>query len=135
MSVLPRRKSQTSISPGTEIEGDLRSAGDVQLDGVIRGNVTARQLSIGPGGSLLGDVAADTVHIEGQVQGHVSAAFVALARDAKVTGEIVYGELSADLGALLQGRCRPRAANAKEIDRPAPTTPRQVMKGGRRAAS
>ena len=40
----------------------------------MRGNVSVRQLSIGSEGCLLGDVAADTVHIQGQVQGKVSAA-------------------------------------------------------------
>ena len=122
MSALLRRKSQTSISPGTHLEGDLRSSGDVHLSGVVRGNISARQLSIGPEGCLLGDVIAETVHIQGRVQGKVSASFVALDRGGEVVGEIVYGELSADLGAIIQARCEPRENGVNERMRPSRTS-------------
>jgi len=45
------------ISQGTEITGDIKSAGDIRIDGTLNGNmVTKGKVVIGPTGRVKGEV-------------------------------------------------------------------------------
>lgn len=101
------RPSQPSLlAPDLVIEGDLVSAGDVQLDGAVKGDVFTRKLTIGEKAQVTGAIVAETVRISGTVQGEITAMNVELAATAKVTGNINHDSLSIDAGAYLQGLCR-----------------------------
>ncbi len=63
------------ISSGMKITGDLECAGVVKVDGRIDGSVTgARQVLLGRGGAVHGNVIADEVVIGGVVDGAILAA-------------------------------------------------------------
>lgn len=94
------------ISANLRIVGDLVSEGDVQVDGVIEGDVRARSLTLSEGAVIKGQVDADEVRIRGTVEGQISAGHVDLGRTARVTGDVLHDVLSVEAGAFIDGHCR-----------------------------
>jgi cytoskeletal protein CcmA (bactofilin family) len=83
----PRSASPSIISSDLKILGDLISAGDLQVDGIVEGDIQSRSLTIG----------------EGAV---VKASTVTLDRTAKVVGDIIHQILAIEPGAFLEGHVR-----------------------------
>jgi cytoskeletal protein CcmA (bactofilin family) len=98
------------ISPDLTITGDLNSAGDIQVDGTVRGDVTADTLTIGEQGQVEGKVRGERVRVCGTVEGEIEGGTVTLAASARVVGDVVHDSLAIEPGAHLEGHCRRRAA-------------------------
>lgn len=94
------------ISANLRIVGDLVSEGDVQVDGIIEGDVHARSLTVSQGASVRGQITAESVCIRGAVQGQITADQVELGRTAKVDGDIVHAVIKIESGAFFEGHCR-----------------------------
>ncbi|MFN3584618.1 polymer-forming cytoskeletal protein [Phenylobacterium sp.] len=92
------------IAPGVTIRGDIKAAGDLHLDGAVNGDVDVERLTIGPTGSVVGAIRADSVEIRGQVSGAVTARQVRLSATARVDGDISHAELAIEAGAHFEGR-------------------------------
>ena len=101
----------TIIRPDLTIFGEIRSAGAVQVYGRVEGTVTGRAVNIGEGGVMRGPVAAETVHISGEVDGSIKAPTVVIGKTARVVGTITHHTLSVEPGAVVDGRApwRPKA--------------------------
>ena len=94
------------ISANLRIIGDLNTDGDVQIDGIVDGDVRGRLLTIGTKAVINGSIAADTVKIAGAVNGEVTARVVQLSGTAHVVGNINHQSLLIHAGAYVQGLCR-----------------------------
>lgn len=92
------------ISADLNIVGDLKSSGDIQIDGAVEGNITSRSLTVGEGAVVRGVLVAEDVHIYGAVHGEVRANAVLLASTARVEGDIAHQTLSMENGARLEGQ-------------------------------
>ncbi len=92
------------ISSDLKILGDLESAGDVQVEGLVEGDVRSRSLTIGEAAHVKGSVFADKVMIAGTISGQVRATAVTINKTAKVMGDIAHETLSIEAGAHLEGR-------------------------------
>lgn len=92
------------ISSDLKIVGDVESAGDVQINGVIEGDVHSRSLSIGEEAHVKGSIVAEEVTISGAVTGQVKATTVTIAKTAKVVGDVFHKSLSIEAGATMEGR-------------------------------
>lgn len=101
-----RDRVPSIISASLRIVGDLVSEGDVQVDGVIEGDVNARSLTVSEGAAVKGEITAAKVCIRGEVQGQVTAETVELGPTARVVGDIVHSSLSIEAGAYIEGHCR-----------------------------
>lgn len=86
------------------IDGDLTTAGGLHLDGRIVGSVDVRELTIGDGGSVHGDIRADVLTVRGSVTGNLSARTIRLERGARVAGDVAYSSIGMEAGAQVQGR-------------------------------
>ena len=86
------------------LEGDLKSDGDVQLDGAVRGDLRVAHLTIGETGLVEGAVTAETVEIRGRVTGTINAKSVRLYGTARVDGDITHSQIAIDVGAHFAGR-------------------------------
>ena len=53
------------ISADMKIVGSIESAGDVQIDGTIEGDVASRTLTVSDTAIVRGSVSADTVRVSG----------------------------------------------------------------------
>lgn len=108
----PWRKSivvESLIGPQTEIEGDVRFAGGLHLDGRVKGRVVSTdkgaQLSIGVTGLIDGDVHAPRIVLHGRVNGHVYATeHICLGPQARVVGNLYYRTMEMASGAKVLGQ-------------------------------
>ena len=95
------------IGLGTQIIGDIISAGDVRIDGTLRGNLKIDgRLVIGPNGKVEGDVMCANADISGEIKGTLNVAeMLALKATSKILGDMVTGKLSIEPGAVFTGSC------------------------------
>jgi cytoskeletal protein CcmA (bactofilin family) len=119
-----RSTAPSIISADLKIQGNLTSAGDLQIDGIVEGDIQSRSLTVGEGALVTGNIQAETVRVCGQVSGQIKASTVNLERTAKVMGDIVHQILSLEPGAYLEGHVRhgdavasaaPRATTAPTV--------------------
>lgn len=90
------------------IGGDITilSAGALQIDAEIQGNIGGVSIVVGEHARITGTVAADTVLVKGEVAGAVKGTDVTLQSGSKVDGDITYKTLSIEQGALFDGRVK-----------------------------
>ena len=94
------------ISPDLKIIGDLKSGGDIQIDGTVDGDINSRLLTIGEEAVVEGCIVADTVRISGTVKGQIQARIVHLDKVARVTGDVTHETLTMEAGASLEGQVK-----------------------------
>ena len=98
---------KTIIGEGVIIEGKICGAGNVIIEGSMKGNVELAESSItvGPQGRLEGEITAKDAVISGQVMGKINAAgTVNIARHADFCGDIKAKNISIDDGAFFKGK-------------------------------
>ncbi len=95
------------IGAGTVIEGDIRSNGDVRIDGTVIGHVISKaKVVIGATGVVEGDVSSQNADVSGIIKGKtVVAELLFLKSASKVIGDIVTGKLVVEVGATFTGSC------------------------------
>lgn len=125
-----RSSSLSTLSAGVKYEGNISGAGELQVDGSLKGDIRVVRVTIGEGGSVEGTVHADVLEVRGRVSGAIVAKQVKLFATARIEGDITQEQLSIEQGAWFQGRCtqakrdtpgasmldapeKPAAANAK----------------------
>ena len=100
------RGAPSIISSNLHIVGNLKTEGEIQVDGVIDGDVTAVSLTVGAHARIAGELVADDIIVHGQISGKISARQVRLAKTAKVVGEIIHEVLAIEAGAHIEGQLR-----------------------------
>ena len=126
---IPVRSVPSLVSTDLEITGDLKTPGEVQLDGTIEGDIACGKLMVGENACITGLVEADEVVIRGKVTGRGKAHSVQLAKTANVIGDIWHDTLVTEAGAFLEGHCIGKsqpAADDKLSDRSVGLTPSEV---------
>ena len=63
-----------------KIDGNIISEGEVHILGAFKGNLAARKLTLGEGGTIEGKVEAESVLINGNFSGSLSAKSVVLGK-------------------------------------------------------
>jgi cytoskeletal protein CcmA (bactofilin family) len=96
------------IASSVRIVGDIESPGVVKIDGQVEGSVTgARQLLLGRGSAIRGNVAADEIVVGGLVEGSIAAAErLELQSTAVVNGDIEARSIVVLEGATINGSVR-----------------------------
>ena len=124
---MPTATVPSIISPGLKITGDLKSSGDVQIDGIIEGDIDCRLLTIGQGGEMHGSITAETVRISGKVEGQIKGKSVTLHKAAEMIGDIIHGNLTMEAGAQIEGHIS-RMQNADKGGKVAASDPANSAK-------
>ncbi|MGB8492055.1 MAG: polymer-forming cytoskeletal protein [Bacteroidales bacterium] len=96
------------ISNGTEITGDVKSGGDIRVDGNLNGNLTTKgKVVIGPTGKIKGEVYCKNSEVSGTVEGKICVSqLLNLKADSKISGDIITFKLSIEPGAKFTGNCK-----------------------------
>ena len=114
----PVEAALSIIAAGMKITGDVDTSGVLKVDGEINGSITgARQVLLGRGGAVRGNVAAGEVVVGGHVEGSVSASErLELQATATVTGDIETRSIIVLEGAKINGLVRMTDAAAARIE-------------------
>ena len=111
------------ISNGTIIEGEIKSNGDIRIDGTIRGSVTSKsKVVIGTTGIVEGDVYCQSADISGAIIGKTTVVeMLFLKSHSRINGDIHTGKLVVEVGASFTGNCNmgPAIKDIKNADKPA----------------
>ncbi len=100
-----RSSSLSTLSAGVKYEGNISGAGELQVDGSLKGDIRVVRVVIGEGGAVEGTVHADILEVRGRVSGAIVAKQVKLFATSRVEGDITQEQLSIEQGAWFQGRC------------------------------
>jgi len=101
-----RPRAPSIISADMAIQGGMKSAGDIQIDGRVEGDVRSVGLVIGDKAEIHGEIFAEDVTVRGKVVGRICARKVLLAATSHVEGDILHEALAVETGAFFEGICR-----------------------------
>jgi cytoskeletal protein CcmA (bactofilin family) len=95
------------ISIGTEITGDVKSNGDIRIDGSLTGNLSTKgKVVIGPTGKIKGEVICRNSEVSGVVEGKITVSqLLNLKASSKIMGDIITSKLAIEPGARFTGNC------------------------------
>lgn len=105
-----RNDADSHIGQGTVVEGNITFYGRLTIDGQVNGSITAGSggvglLCISDLATVNGEVRASRATIDGAVKGNVTASdFVEIQSRGRVSGDVRYGSIEIQLGAVIEGR-------------------------------
>ena len=91
------------LSSDQKVKGNLLTTGDIQIEGVIEGDIQAHLLTVGETSKIKGEIIADDVIINGNVIGCVRGLKVRLTNKARVQGDIIHKAIAIESGAHFEG--------------------------------
>jgi cytoskeletal protein CcmA (bactofilin family) len=95
------------ISNGTDITGDIKSNGDIRIDGSLTGNLNTKgKVVIGPTGRVNGEVICKNSEVSGVIEGKIIVGqLLNLKASSRIQGDIVTAKLAIEPGARFSGTC------------------------------
>jgi cytoskeletal protein CcmA (bactofilin family) len=96
------------ISIGTDITGDVKSNGDIRIDGSLSGNLNTKgKVVVGATGKVKGEVICKNSEVAGIIEGKITVGqLLNLKASSKIYGDIVTSKLSIEPGAVFSGNCK-----------------------------
>ncbi|MBK5947440.1 cell shape determination protein CcmA [Rhodobacter veldkampii DSM 11550] len=100
----PRTKVAASVlSSDLTVVGNLKTTGDIQVEGVVEGDIRAHLLTVGETATIKGEIVADDIVVNGRVVGRVRGLKVRLTSTARVEGDIIHKTIAIESGAHFEG--------------------------------
>jgi len=99
-------KRESVIGAGVIIDGKVEGDGDIRIGGLVNGDIRVTgNLTLDPGGRILGAINADKATIGGLVQGNITASgHVTLLETGQLIGDVKAKFLTAALGSRVRGK-------------------------------
>lgn len=126
-SAATRAKPAASVlSSDLTIVGNIKTTGDINIEGVVEGDIRAHLLTVGETATIKGEIIADDVVVNGRVVGRVRGLKVRLTSTARVEGDIIHKTIAIESGAHFEGSVQRQedplqGANAPKLMAPEPT--------------
>lgn len=100
----PKGKAVASVlSSDLTVVGNLRTTGDIQIEGTVEGDIRAHLLTVGESATIRGEIVADDIVVNGRVIGRVRGLKVRLTSTARVEGDIIHKTIAIESGAHFEG--------------------------------
>ncbi|MGA0539120.1 bactofilin family protein [Neotabrizicola sp. VNH66] len=100
----PKGKAVASVlSSDLTVVGNLRTTGDIQVEGTVEGDIRAHLLTVGESATIRGEIVADDIVVNGRVIGRVRGLKVRLTSTARVEGDIIHKTIAIESGAHFEG--------------------------------
>jgi cytoskeletal protein CcmA (bactofilin family) len=100
----PKAKPAPSIlSSDLTVVGNIKTSGDIQVEGVVEGDIRAHLLTVGESATIRGEIVADDIVVHGRVIGRVRGLKVRLTSTARVEGDIIHKTIAIESGAHFEG--------------------------------
>jgi len=96
------------ISNGTDITGDIKSNGDIRIDGSLTGSLNTKgKVVVGTTGKVKGEVFCKNSEVSGIIDGKITVGqLLNLKASSKIYGDIITAKLSIEPGAVFSGNCK-----------------------------
>jgi cytoskeletal protein CcmA (bactofilin family) len=101
-----RPSAPSIICADLTVTGGLTSSGDIQVEGLVEGDVRSTGLVVGEKAEIRGEIFAEDVIVRGRVIGRIRARKVHLASTSHVEGDILHEAFAVEAGAFFEGSCR-----------------------------
>ena len=105
------------ISEGSEFKGNIKTSGEIQIDGVLNGNVRAKQVVVGVNGNVRGNVTANFLRICGKIEGEIRAETLEIVSSASVKGNVYKKTISIESGSKIIGNINELESTTAKIFR------------------
>jgi len=104
------------IGAGTIIKGDIKSNGDIRIDGTLIGSVNSKgKLVVGTTGSVEGEIVCQNADFSGIIKAQITVSeLLSLKATAKLNGDVITNKLAIEPGALFSGSCSMNNAPLKD---------------------
>ncbi|OJH44489.1 MULTISPECIES: polymer-forming cytoskeletal protein [Paracoccus] len=100
----PRARTTPSVlSSDLTVVGNIKTQGDIQIEGTVEGDIRAHQLTVGESATIKGEIVGDDVIVHGRVIGRVRGLKVRLTASARVEGDIIHKTIAIESGAHFEG--------------------------------
>jgi cytoskeletal protein CcmA (bactofilin family) len=110
MATYPETQTNSinSFANGTEITGEIKSGGDIRIDGKLKGNINIKgRLVIGNTGIVEGEITCSNCDVSGKITGKVNVTeLFSLKATAVVEGEVLTKKLAIEPGAVFTVTCK-----------------------------
>ncbi len=93
----------SSLSSDLVIKGNLKSTGDIMVEGTVEGDIRAHTMTVGEHATVKGEIVADDIVVNGRVIGRVRGLKVRLTATARVEGDIIHKTIAIESGAHFEG--------------------------------
>jgi cytoskeletal protein CcmA (bactofilin family) len=133
-SPAPKAKPPAStLSADLTIVGNIKTTGDIQIEGNVEGDIRAHLLTVGEGATVKGEVIADDVVVNGRIVGRVRGLKVRLTSTARVEGDIIHKTIAIESGAHFEGSVQrkddPLSKEGGRAPQPQPSRPASPANG------
>ena len=125
--VTKSKPAASVLASDLTITGNLKTSGDIVIEGVVDGDIRAHLLTVGESATIRGEIVADDIVINGRVIGRVRGLKVRLTSSAQVEGDIIHKTIAIESGAHFEGSVQRQddplqtnRENAKAASAPAP---------------
>lgn len=98
------KSTPTILSRDLKVEGDIVSAGLIEIEGSIKGTIKGNSIILREAGNVDGEFIAESLSIRGKFNGLIKAKNISISSKAVITGTIEYDTLSVEDGACIDGQ-------------------------------
>ena len=96
--------SSLIIGEGATIKGEIIEENEITVNGSVDGDIQCKNLIVGKTGSIKGKIKADTLYVEGSIEGEINVKeLLKLMSSSYVSGKMSYGRLQINEGGKLVG--------------------------------
>ena len=96
--------STLMIGEGVTIKGNIKAENEVNIQGVVEGDIECIKINVHHSGKIVGNVKAKTMSVEGYIEGEVNAKeILGVKSSGNINGKIYYGSIKIDDGGKIEG--------------------------------
>ena len=105
------------VGAGTIIKGDVKSNGDIRIDGTLIGSVSSKgKLVVGATGNIEGEIICQNADFSGIIKATVTVSeLLSMKATAKLNGDVITNKLAIEPGAIFSGSCSMNNSPLKEF--------------------
>ena len=105
-SITAKNIKPSVISEGFTINGDIKSEGQLTVEGAITGEISVDSLIVGVSGSVGGVINAKVINVKGSLSGKIYCQEITVGGRSIVDGELTYSAITIQRGGIVKGNIK-----------------------------
>ena len=100
------KDAETIIGSSIRVKGNFQGQGNIIIEGALEGSLkTDASIYIGDQAKIVANTDSKDAIVNGEVRGNIKAKnYLAIGGTAKIFGDLQYGEISVERGAIINGQ-------------------------------